>query len=77
MPLSDLFTPVVADQLAKFGPGTAGTPAQINYDVPLPGAYSWDRIVPIEMPADWFVGEASRQGPRCSSSASCKATRAA
>jgi hypothetical protein len=62
MSLSDLITPVVADQLAKFGPGAGGKAAQINYSVPLPGAYSWGRVVPLELPTDWFTPQARNAG---------------
>jgi hypothetical protein len=62
MAIDDLIEPVVADQLAKFGPGAAGKAAQINYNVPLPGAYSWDRIVQLDLPNDWFSDNARRAG---------------
>jgi hypothetical protein len=60
--LSDLITPVVADQLAKFGPGQGGKPSQLNYDVPVPGSYSWSRIVPLDLPAGSFVQGAAQAG---------------
>jgi hypothetical protein len=62
MSLSDLITPVVADQLAAFGPGEGGAAARLNYSVPLPGAYSWNRVVPLELPADWFTTDARAAG---------------
>jgi hypothetical protein len=62
MPFNGLDTPVVANNLAVFGPGTAGKSAQLNYNVPLPGAYSWDRIVNLEMPDEWFEEVAARTG---------------
>src|SRR3954451_15134339 len=46
MPVPDLSTPAVAD-VAAFGGGDAGTASKINYNVPLPGAYSWQRITPL------------------------------
>jgi hypothetical protein len=62
MPLPDLFTPVVADELAAFGGGAAGTSARINFDVPLPGAYSWQRVVPLELDPAVFGDGAARAG---------------
>lgn len=62
MSLSDLITPVVADQLAAFGPGEGGPAARLNYSVPLPGAYSWNRVVPLEMPGEWFTADARAAG---------------
>lgn len=62
MPLTDLITPIVAEQLTKFGPGEGGKAAQINYNVPLPGAHEWDRVVPLELPPEWFSDAARRVG---------------
>jgi hypothetical protein len=62
MPLDDLLTPLVADQIAKFGPGSGGKAAELNYSVPLPGAYSWDRIVELDLPSDWFTDLARQSG---------------
>ena len=62
MAIKDLLEPIVAEQLAKFGPGQAGKASQINYNVPLPGAYSWDRIVTLELPNDWYLDGARRAG---------------
>ncbi|MFC8434504.1 hypothetical protein [Streptomyces sp. NPDC057253] len=61
MSLNDLITPVGADELAKFT-GKGGKAAGINYDVPLPGAYDWRRIVPLALPAAWFTDFARRSG---------------
>ncbi|MGW4758179.1 hypothetical protein [Streptomyces chartreusis] len=62
MDFSDLISPQAADHLATFGPGQEGKAARLNYDVPLPGAHSWDRIVGAQVPADWFVDGARRLG---------------
>lgn len=62
MAIDDLLNPVVADKLARFGPGESGKAAQINYSVPLPGAYSCDRIVELEVPSGWFVEGATKPG---------------
>src|SRR2546430_7751212 len=62
MPLDDLTKPVIAENLAKFGPGDAGKAAQINYNVPLPGAHSWDRVVVLELPEEWFTDNARQAG---------------
>jgi hypothetical protein len=62
MSLPDLTQPVAADNLASFGPGQAGKPAKINYNIPLPGAYSVDRVVELELPADWFSAAARGAG---------------
>ncbi|MDR7274421.1 hypothetical protein [Catenuloplanes atrovinosus] len=62
MPPTDLTTPIAAENLALFGPGTPGKAARLNYDVPLPGVYSWDRISEIEMPAEWFTASAAEAG---------------
>ena len=62
MSLDDLTTPVVADQLATFGPGSAGKAAQLNYNVPLPGSCSWDRVVDLDLPEDWFADGSAQSG---------------
>ncbi|MFC0682802.1 hypothetical protein ACFFGH_33640 [Lysobacter korlensis] len=61
MPTPDLSTPVVAD-VAAFGGGDAGKAAKINYNVPLPGAYSWQRVVPLEIDRSDFVEQAFKIG---------------
>lgn len=40
----------------------SGAAAEIRYSVPLPGAYSFDRIVPVELPADAFADQAKSSG---------------
>jgi hypothetical protein len=62
MPLQDLFTPEDAEKIATFGGSSAGRTAQLNYDVALPGAHSWGRIVPLELDPATFVDLASQQG---------------
>ncbi|WP_149830893.1 hypothetical protein [Streptomyces tailanensis] len=62
MAFSDLISPQAADHLATFGPGQEGKAARLNYDVPLPGAHSWDRVVGALVPADWYVDGARRVG---------------
>jgi hypothetical protein len=62
MPLPDLFTPVIANELASFGGGSASKSAKINYDVALPGSYSWNRIVPLDIDPAVFVEAASAAG---------------
>jgi hypothetical protein len=62
MTVPDLTTPVVAEELASFGGGAAGTSARINFDVPLPGSYSWQRIVPLEVEPAAFADGAARAG---------------
>ncbi|MCI3277369.1 hypothetical protein [Streptomyces cylindrosporus] len=61
MSLDDLITPVGADDMAKFT-GKGGKAAGINYDVPLPGAYDWRRIVPLAFPGAVFTDFARRSG---------------
>ncbi|MFD4142805.1 hypothetical protein [Streptomyces sp. NPDC058572] len=53
-------SPVDHKQIATFGGGDDA--AAIKYSVPLPGAYSFERIVPLDVPAEWFVQEASSTG---------------
>jgi hypothetical protein len=62
MPVPDLFTPVVADALASFGGDATSRSARIDFDVPLPGAYSWERVVPLELDPAVFGDGASRAG---------------
>jgi hypothetical protein len=62
MPVPDLSTPVVADDLASFGGGAPGTSSKINFDVPLPGSYSWQRVVPLELDPAVFADGATRVG---------------
>jgi hypothetical protein len=53
--------PAVAAEVAQFGEG-ANPAASIQYDVPLPGAYSFQRVVPIDIIGDWFTAEALNAG---------------
>jgi hypothetical protein len=62
MPLPDLFTPQDAAKIATFGGTTAGKTAQLNYDVALPGAHSWGRVVPLDLDEKTFVDEAAHTG---------------
>ena len=62
MPVPDLSTPVVAEALAAFGSGAPSHSAKINLDVPLPGAYSIDRIVPLELDPGAFAAGAVSVG---------------
>src|SRR5262245_50732979 len=60
MAFEQLASPAAANDLAVFGPGAAGAAAHLNYGVPLPGAYSWDRVVELGIQPGWFQ-EGSRQ----------------
>jgi hypothetical protein len=62
MPVPDLSTPVVAEALAAFGGGPPSHSAKINLDVPLPGAYSINRVVPIELDPGAFAAGAVSVG---------------
>ena len=62
MPLPDLFTPQDAEKIATFGGENTGKTAQLNYDVALPGAYSWGRVVPLELDRDAFGDQAAAAG---------------
>lgn len=62
MPVPDLFTPQEAVNIAQFGGDHAGRTARLSYDVPLPGAYSWQRIVPLELKDDQFSQAAASAG---------------
>ena len=53
MPVTE--DPTVAAELAQFGQA-ANPAASIKYDVPLPGAYSFQRVVPVEVDGGWFTG---------------------
>jgi hypothetical protein len=59
MPIS--VEPVIAEDVAAFGQG-ASKAASINYDVPLPGAYSFERIIPLGIADDAFTDEALGAG---------------
>jgi hypothetical protein len=62
MPVPDLSTPAVAGDLASFGGGAPGRSSKINFDVPLPGSYSWQRVVPLELDPAVFADGATRIG---------------
>ncbi|MEU6371165.1 hypothetical protein ABZ876_37140 [Streptomyces sp. NPDC046931] len=63
MSLPDLTKPVVSDDIARFGGNGQPSPvAKINYNVPLPGAYTINRIVPMEIPGEWFSEGSTRLG---------------
>jgi hypothetical protein len=53
--------PTVATQLAQFG-DAANEAASIKYNVPLPGAYSIQRVVPLELPQDLFNATSMKWG---------------
>jgi hypothetical protein len=60
MALPDLTEPRVSEDIAQFfGDGAASPVSKLNYNVPLPGGYSFNRIVPLELDPAWF-GQASR-----------------
>jgi hypothetical protein len=54
--------PQDASNVAAFGDDAGNPAAAIKYSVPLPGSYSFDRIVPLEAPADWFTDSAKAAG---------------
>src|SRR5262245_32971043 len=62
MDVPDLSIPVVADALAAFGEGQGGHSARINLDVPLPGAHTMNRVVPLELDSKAFDPAASQAG---------------
>ena len=53
--------PVVASSIATFGEGD-NSAASIRYDLPLPGAYSFQRIMPLELDAQMFTDTAKNAG---------------
>jgi len=55
MPLRDLTEPTAADKIVNFGEGGQTPASRIDYDVPLPGAHPITRVVPIELPDEWFA----------------------
>ena len=59
MPVSS--DPQIAEEVAAFGQG-ANRAASINYDIPLPGAYSFERIVPMAIAAKAFTEDARNAG---------------
>jgi hypothetical protein len=60
MPIAD--NPVDAVNIAFFDGGAAPNAASIKYSVPLPGGYSFGRIVPLAVQDDWFKAEARSVG---------------
>jgi hypothetical protein len=59
MPVSE--DPVEATSIAIFGPGDNPS-AGISYNLPLPGAYTFQRIVPIDIPSEDFTSGAGDAG---------------
>jgi hypothetical protein len=62
MTVPDLFEPKNAGNIADFGGAAPGKSAELNYDVPLPGAYSWGRVVPLELDPRMMGKEAAKAG---------------
>ncbi|HEY7076485.1 MAG TPA: hypothetical protein VH418_14000 [Solirubrobacteraceae bacterium] len=62
MPIPDLSNASAATNIATFAGAENSSAARIDYDVPLPGAQPLDRVVPIELPSDWFADGSSRAG---------------
>jgi prepilin-type processing-associated H-X9-DG protein len=60
MPIDE--QPQDAANIAFFDGNAASNAASIKYSVPLPGAYSFGRIVPCAVPDDWFKAEAKSAG---------------
>jgi hypothetical protein len=58
----DLFEPRNDGNIADFGGTGGGKPAELNYNVPLPGAYSWGRVVPIELDPEMLGKQAALAG---------------
>jgi len=59
----DLSTREVASNIAEFGGNGRPSPvAKINYNVPLPGSFSVNRVVPLDLPAEWFNRDSHRYG---------------
>jgi hypothetical protein len=63
MDLPDLSSPRASDDIARFdGDGRASPPSKIDYNLPLPGAYPINRIVPLELDVQLFKGESATMG---------------
>jgi hypothetical protein len=61
MPVND--EPQAAGSIAVFGPGPDGnTAAGISYNLPLPGEYTFQRIVPVGIPDGDFSASAASAG---------------
>jgi hypothetical protein len=63
MALPDLTKPNVAEDIASFGGNGQPSPvAKLNYNVPLPGAYPIDRVVPVDLPPEQFSEDGQQAG---------------
>lgn len=63
MPITDLTSPIKSENIASFSGDGKNTPAsKLNYDVPLPGSYSFQRVVPLEFDTAWFKPESANVG---------------
>jgi hypothetical protein len=59
----DLNNPEVARDIARFGSNGKPSPvAKLNYNVPLPGTYPIDRVVPLDLPEELFTEAARNAG---------------
>ncbi|WP_344209797.1 hypothetical protein [Nonomuraea bangladeshensis] len=58
--------PIIAESIAHFG-DHGDRAASIKYDVPLPGSYSFQRIVPLDIPQDFFLEPGRSAGTSLSS----------
>jgi hypothetical protein len=55
--------PHVSVDIAQFsGDGRTSPASKLDYNVPLPGAYSFNRVVPIEFDPTWFEEASSARG---------------
>jgi hypothetical protein len=64
--LDGLETPVIAGEVAKWGADGGRRAAAINYDVPVPGTMSWQRIVPLGLDGAVFVEGSKELGVKLS-----------
>ncbi|NAS20087.1 hypothetical protein GT755_00120 [Herbidospora sp. NEAU-GS84] len=64
MPVSE--DPIIAKSIAQFG-DEGSRAASIRYDVPLPGSYSFQRIIPLDIPEGHFLGPGRSAGTSLSS----------
>jgi hypothetical protein len=63
MAVNDLSTPHVSTDVAQFGGRSkTGSAGAIDYNVPLPGGYPINRIVPLDIDAGWFTPESATLG---------------
>jgi hypothetical protein len=59
----DLSTPEVAANIAEFGGNGHPSPvAKINYNVPSPASQPVNRVVPLDVPQEWFTDDSRRSG---------------